>query len=124
MSALTNNKNTHKIVNKRANDPFDRLIFEQGLRAKQILLADKKLDSLVVLLNNGTILKIALSTYPKLKKASQLQLNQSELVSGGIGIRWDALDEDLSVKGLIKESALNEALNQLQNNFKSKLSIL
>ncbi len=118
------NKNGDKIVNKRATDPFDRLIFKQGLRAKQVLLTDKKLDSLIVLLNNGVILKVALSTYPKLKKASQVQLEQWELIAGGIGIRWDILDEDLSIKGLIKESALNEALNQLQNKFKSKLSII
>ena len=122
--SISSNKNGEKAINKRATDPFDRLIFEQGLRAKQVLLADKKLDSLVVLLNNGMILKIALSTYPRLKKASQTQLNQWELIADGIGIRWNALDEDLSIKGLIKESALNEALNQLQHNFKSKLSII
>ncbi len=113
-----------KIANKRATDPFDRLIFEQGLRAQQVLLSDKKLDSLVVLLNNGMILKVALSNYPRLKKATQLQLNQWELIADGIGIRWDVLDEDLSIKGLIKESALNEALHQLQNNYKQKLSII
>ena len=123
MSTLVN-KNEDKIVNKKSSDPFDKLIFEQGLRAKQVLLTDKKLDSLVVLLNNGAILKIAISTYPRLKKASQLQLNQWEFIADGIGIRWDALDEDLSIKGMIKESALNEALHQLQNNFKSKLSII
>jgi len=67
------------------------------LRAKQVLLADKKLDSLIVLLNNGIILKVALSTYSQLKKATQLQLNQWELIGNGIGFRWDGLDEDLSI---------------------------
>ncbi len=123
MSTLIN-KNENKIVNKRATDPFDLLIFEQGLRVQQVLLADKKLDSLVVLLNNGMILKVSISSYWKLKEADQTQLNQWELIADGVGIRWDALDEDLSLKGLIKESALNEALNQLQNNHKSKLSII
>ncbi len=123
MSTLKINQ-ADKIVNKKATDPFDKLIFEQGLRAKQVLLTDKKLDTLVVLLNNGAILKIALSSYPRLKKASQAELEQWELIADGVGIRWDALDEDLSVKGMIKESALNEALHQLQNNFKSKLSII
>ncbi|RYE36464.1 MAG: DUF2442 domain-containing protein [Sphingobacteriaceae bacterium] len=115
---------TDKIVNKKATDPFDQLIFEQGLRAKKVLLTDKKLDTLVVLLNNGVILKIALSNYPKLQKASQTELDQWELIADGIGIRWESLDEDLSIKGMIKESALNEALYQLQNNFKPKLSII
>jgi len=52
MGTLAKNKNDSKIANKRATYPFDRLILEQGLRAKQVLLSDKKLDSLVVLLNN------------------------------------------------------------------------
>lgn len=123
MSTLNLN-HPDKIVNKKATDPFDQLIFELGLRAEKVLLADKKLDSLVVILNNGTIFKIALSNYPKLKNATQEELNKWELIADGIGIRWDALDEDLSIKGIIKESALNEALHQLQNNFKSKLSII
>ncbi len=117
-------KTNSKIVNKRATDPFDKLIFEQGLRAKQVLLVDINLDTLVVLLNNGVILKVALSNYHILKNATQLQLNQWELIADGIGIRWNELDEDLSIKGLIKESALSEALHQLQNNLKSKLSII
>lgn len=94
------------------------------MRAKQVLLVDKKLDSLIVLLNNGISLKVALSTYLQLKKATQLQLNQWELIGNGIGIRWDTLDEDLSIKGMIKESALKEVLHQLQNNYKQKLSII
>ncbi len=122
--SILNINHPDKIVNKKAKDPFDLLIFEQGLRAKQVLLSDKKLDSLFVLLNNGTILKIALSSYPKLKNASQEELDQWELIADGIGLRWDVLDEDLSLKGMIKESALKEALHQLQNNFKSKLSII
>ena len=122
--SVSNNNNEEKKVNKRATDPFDRLIFEQGLRAKQVLLADKRLDTFVVLLNSSMILKVAISNYQRLKKANQLQLNQWELIADGIGIRWNELDEDLSIKGLIKESALNEVLNQLQNNAKSKLTTL
>lgn len=117
-------KTDSKLVNKRATDPFDRLIFEKGLRVKQVLLSDKKMDSLVILLNNGVILKVAISNYSRLKTATQAQINQWELIADGIGIRWNELDEDLSIKGLIKESALNEALHQLQNNYKQKLSII
>ncbi len=96
----------NKIVNKHSPDPFDRLIFEKGIRARQIIV-DKKLNLLIVLLNNGAILKTRLSSYPRLKKASQKQLNNWELSGGGIGIRWHSLDEDLFIKGLIKESTLN-----------------
>ena len=123
MSTLKIN-HLEKIVNKKAKDPFDQLIFEQSLRIKQVLLINKKEDILIVQLNNDAEVKIALSSYSKLKKASQQELNQWEMIADGIGLRWDGLDEDLSVKGLIKESALNEALHQLQNNSKSKLTIL
>ena len=122
MSTLKIN-HPEKIVNKKAKDTFDQLIFKQGLRIKQVLLINKKEDILIVQLNNDAEVKIALSSYSKLKKASQQELNQWEMIADGIGLRWDGLDEDLSVKGLIKESALNEALHQLQNNAKSKLTI-
>lgn len=109
-SGKTGNK---RIVNKKATDPFDILIFEKGLRAAHVM-ADKKLGILIVILNNGKLLKVSLNGYNKLKKASQAQLDKWELTGGGIGIRWEQLDEDLSIKGMIKESALNAVLNQLQ----------
>lgn len=102
----TSVKTNNRIVNKRASDPLDRMIFEKRLRAKQII-ADKKLNTLVVLLNNGAVLKTPLNIYSRLKRATQKQLNNWELSGGGMGIRWDELDEDLSIKGLIKESTLS-----------------
>jgi len=44
------NTSKDKIVNKRATDPLDRLIFEEGLRMKSIWF-DKELDLIIVLLN-------------------------------------------------------------------------
>jgi hypothetical protein len=104
-----------KIVNKRATDPFDILIFEKGLRAVNVI-PEKKLGFLIVVFNNGKILKVAIKEYKSLKKASQEQLEKWELISGGIGIHWEELDEDLSIKGMIKETALNSVLHQLQGN--------
>lgn len=109
------NLNSDKVVNKRATDPFDLLIFEQGLRAKHVI-ADKALNSLVVLLNNGMVLKVALDNYERLDGANQQQLENWKLSGNGIGIRWEELDEDISIKGLIKDSALNAVLRQLQTN--------
>ena len=104
-----------KIVNKRTKDPFDILIFEKGLRATNVI-PDKKLSILIVVLNNGKLLKVSLNEYKKLKKASQAQLNKWEFIGGGIGIHWEELDEDLSIKGMIKDSALTAVLQQLQGN--------
>ncbi len=43
--------------------------------------------------------------------------------SGGIGIRWEELDEDLSIKGFIKTSALNAILRELQGRENDEKSV-
>ncbi len=103
------------ISNKyRAQDPIDLLIFEKGLRIKNLFF-DQELDLLAIILNNGKILECRISDYPKLKSASLEQLSSWELVGGGIGVTWDVLDEDLSAKGFIKNSALSSMLRDLQS---------
>ncbi len=96
------------ISNKyRAKDPIDRLIFENGLRIKNLFF-DRGLDLLAIILNTGKILECKISDYPKLRTASTEQLSSWELISGGIGVTWKKLDEDLSTKGFMKNTALNE----------------
>lgn len=115
-------KNLDKIVNKRAKDPFDRLIFEQGVRVKDLRIY-KDLDLMVVVLNMGKVLNIKISDYPLLKNATKKQLNEWSLISDGIGIRWEQLDEDLSVKGFIKSSALYSALRSLQTRNEEQIVV-
>jgi hypothetical protein len=103
----------NKKQNKKATDPFDVLILEKSLRIKNVLI-DKELDLMIVLLNNGFVIKEMLSDYPTLKKASEKNLNEWRLISGGIGISWEKLNEDLSLKGFLKNSALHETLRLLQ----------
>lgn len=120
----TSNKNREEnIINKRSADPFDKLIFEKGIRIQQILV-DKALSLLVILLNTGIVLKISLNHFPRLNNATERELFDYELIGDGAGIHWKLIDEDLSLKGLIKESALNEALHRLQSNDSSELVIL
>ena len=102
-----------KITNKRSTDPFDKLIFEKGLRIKQIM-ADKKLNTMLILLNNGEALKVPINHFTRLKDASQSDLDKWVLSDGGIGIHWAEIDEDLSLKGLIKDSALTSILHRLE----------
>lgn len=114
MSTLSNMKN------KNSNDLFDKLIFEKKLRIKTLVI-DKELDILLVLFNSGNILKGRLSNYIKLKSASQKELENYRLIKGGIGIRWDDIDEDLSIKGFIKSAALNQALRNLESKDDSEM---
>ena len=59
--------------NKNAKDPFDKLIFEDNLRAKQLVI-DKGLDMILVVFNNGKLLKLKISDYPKLSNAKEKEL--------------------------------------------------
>jgi hypothetical protein len=77
-----------KISNKRSTDPFDRLIFEKGLRIKQ-LMPDKSLNTMIILLNNGHALKVPLNHFKRLKNANQIDLDNWTLTGNGVGIRWN-----------------------------------
>ena len=77
-------------------------------------IIDKELDLIGIILNNGKILESKLSHYPRLKDATEQQLQKWQLIGNGIGISWKELDEDLSVKGFIHQVAINEMLEHLQ----------
>jgi hypothetical protein len=106
----------NKIVNKRAKDPIEKVIFEKGLRILQVLPV-KKQDSLIVFLNNGTPINVRLSQYPRLKKATQPQLDAWKLISNGIGIEWRGIDEDISLKGLIQQLILQNTLRFVAGDY-------
>lgn len=94
-------------ANKKATNPIDTLVFENGLRIADVYI-NKKLNMLLLILNNGNVLKLELAYYTILKKASQKNLDNWKLISQGIGIEWPELDEHLSLKGFL-ESYLNQS---------------
>jgi hypothetical protein len=96
----------------KPNDPIDILIFEKGIRIKTLFI-EKELDLLLVILNNGNIIKSRISSFDKLKNAGQDDLSLWELRNEGIGISWKGLDEDLSLHGFIKEATFQATLDQL-----------
>jgi hypothetical protein len=82
-------------------DPIERLIFEKGLRIKTVFI-ENDLDILILVLNDGTVLKFKVSGFPGLSSARSEQLQKWELRNGGIGLHWPELDEDLSLYGFLK----------------------
>ena len=90
---------SHKVTDKKATDPLDQLIFEDGLRIKTLWF-DQDLDLLVVLLNNKKIIQRPISDFNRLKNATKTQLDNYE--NDGIGIHWPDVDEDLSLRGFLK----------------------
>jgi len=99
--------------NIKAKNPIDILIFEKGLRIKNAII-DKDLDLIGVILNNGKIVEAKISYFPLLNGATEKELKNWRLISEGIGISWDDLNEDLSIKGFIETAAINEMLEHLQ----------
>ena len=55
-----------------------------------------------VKLADGREIAAPLEYFPRLRDASAEELSQWTLVGYGYGIHWEALDEHLSVKGLLR----------------------
>ena len=51
-------------------------------------------------LSDGRVLGVPLAWFPRLMHASPSQLN--EFVISGVGLHWEALDEDISLSGLLE----------------------
>ncbi len=58
--------------------------------------------SLSVVLGDGRTISVPLAWFPRLLEATPKQRTKWELVGGGIGIHWDAIDEDISVASLLQ----------------------
>ena len=58
-------------------------------------------ESLWVTLADGRQLGVPLAYFPRLLRATPEQRAAYELSGGGRGIHWEALDEDISVAGLL-----------------------
>lgn len=103
-------------------DPIELMILKEGLRIVDVL-PYKDLDLLAVVLNSGDVLQARLSDFERLKKATDVQLKKWRLIGGGIGVNWDALDEDLSLRGFIRDSMQQETLRRLSTRKAKRTSV-
>jgi hypothetical protein len=70
-------------------------------------------DSMWVELSDGRTLGVPLAWFPRLRKANAKDLQQYELSPHGI--HWSALDEDVSIAGLIAgQGDMTHSLNALE----------
>ncbi len=58
-------------------------------------------DSLQVILADGREVSVPLEWFPRLRDANAKQRKTWRLIGGGIGIHWEEIDEDISVKSLL-----------------------
>jgi hypothetical protein len=90
-------------------DTLEQIIFEQGLRIVGVhCYAD--LDLMLIVLNNKKVLERKISSSKRLSSATPDQLKNIQLMGGGIGVHWPDVDEDLSLKGFLKEEFSVKAL--------------
>jgi Protein of unknown function (DUF2442) len=59
-------------------------------------------DEMIVALADGRRLSVPLAWFPRLAKATPAELQHYDLLGDGEGIHWPDLDEDLSVRGLLR----------------------
>ena len=59
-------------------------------------------EFLIVGLMDGRQISVPLKWYPRLAGASTEALSNWEICSGGYGLHWPELDEDLSTEGLLR----------------------
>ena len=54
-----------------------------------------------VSLSDGREIAVSVDRFERLRKATPAQQNHWRLIGRGVGIHWEEIDEDLSVKGLL-----------------------
>jgi Protein of unknown function (DUF2442) len=59
-------------------------------------------DTLSVALRDGRTITVPLAWYPRLLSASATERKNWRVASGGYGIHWPDIDEDLSTEGLLR----------------------
>lgn len=59
-------------------------------------------DALCVTLSDGRAISVPLAWFPRLLAATPKQRAQWELIGGGIGVHWPAIDEDISIASLLQ----------------------
>ncbi|MDD5138904.1 MAG: DUF2442 domain-containing protein [Verrucomicrobiales bacterium] len=60
-------------------------------------------DSLVVALADGRQVSAPLEWFPRLRGATARQRKNWRLIGGGVGIHWEDIDEDISVRSLLAQ---------------------
>lgn len=55
-----------------------------------------------VTLKDGREIAAPLAWFPRLQKATPKEKKNWRLIGGGLGIRWEEIDEDISVESLLR----------------------
>ena len=70
-------------------------------------------DTLTVELDDGRTVSVPVAWYPRLSHASQEERAEWRIIGLGEGLRWESLDEDISVDGLLAGRPSGESRSSL-----------
>lgn len=88
------------------------LLTEIGVvRAERVIVTS---DSLTVDLSDGRTVSVPLAWFPRLLHGTQEERENWRLIGRGEGIHWPALDEDVSVEGLLAGRPSGESQHSLE----------
>ena len=91
MSTVVENQTKPKLKIRRAYQPTTAL-------AKTVKFKDEMME---VHLTDGRIISVPIIWFPLLQEATPEQREHYEIGAGGVSLHWPAIDEDLSVAGLL-----------------------
>ena len=94
-------------------DSLEQLIYDERIRIKEIDV-HRDVDILLIILNTGAVLQEKISKYPRLHNASESALTTYKLIGKGTGIHCPELDEDLSLKGLLRDTLKNQVIGSIK----------
>lgn len=89
-------------------------ISELELRMPTAEHVDVSAETLSVELSDGRTISAPLAWYPRLLHGSPHERRKWRLIGRGQGVHWDALDEDISVEGLLAGRASGESQASLK----------
>jgi hypothetical protein len=69
-------------------------------------------DALTVVLDDGRTVSVPLVWFPRLLAATSEQRKEWEPIGGGIGIHWEAIDEDISIASLLQPDRFMRLANR------------
>ncbi len=74
-------------------------VINKSKRAIDLVFSDSKM---IVFLEDGRELSIPLEWFPRLRQATENQINKWRFIGNGEGIHWEEIDEDISIENLLE----------------------
>ena len=78
---------------------ISRIVSPTAVLAEDVHFSE---DALIVRLSDGRVVSVPLEWCPRLRDATPEQREEWRLIARGIGIHWEAVDEDIAVTTILR----------------------